>query len=92
MSTDFEADPDALSSTSEVTFGPVHGEPMAGELDDTLINQPPTQFEGDESNFISVELPSKSTAHFTGVVGDEASTNTAPYETVCHHKTSQERS
>ncbi|XP_035984919.1 uncharacterized protein LOC110367624 [Fundulus heteroclitus] len=82
QSSDFELDTDALSDTSEVTFGPVHGDPISGQLDDTLIFQPSMQFEGEESDVISIELPSTSTAHFTSVSAYEASTSTASYEVV----------
>lgn len=82
LSSDFELDPDAQSNTSEVTFGPVLGELMAGELNDTLIYQPSMQFDGDDSDFTSVELPSTN-ADITPVSGDSASSSAASYELVC---------
>lgn len=38
-----------LSDTSEVIFGPILGEPLASQLDDTLMHQLKLQFEDAES-------------------------------------------
>lgn len=83
LSSDFELDTEALSDTSEVTFGPVHGEPIVGQLDDTLIYQPSTRFEGEELSIISSEHASTSTAHFTSVLAGETTTSTPSYEIIC---------
>lgn len=79
-------DADALSDTSEVMFGHFLGEPMASQLDDTLIHQPSLQFEEDGLVIASIMLPPTSTTLITpdtAYIGDEASSSTASYEVVC---------
>lgn len=43
-----------LSDTSEVIFGPILGEPLASQLDDTLMHQPRLQLEDAELIITSV--------------------------------------
>uniref|UniRef100_A0A096M4T5 HECT domain-containing protein n=1 Tax=Poecilia formosa TaxID=48698 RepID=A0A096M4T5_POEFO len=67
---------------SEVTFGPVsNAEPIPGELDDTIIYQ----FEGDEQDFISLEIPNTNTSgnRLSPASNDEGSTSAASNEIVC---------
>ncbi len=42
--------------TSEVIFGPILGEPLASQLDDTLMHQPELQFEDFELIITSVSF------------------------------------
>ncbi len=79
-----EVDADALSDTSEVMFGPYLGEPMASQLDDTLIHQPSLHIEDEDLVLTSIMLPPTSTSLITpDQIGDEASSSTASYEVVC---------
>lgn len=52
-----EVDDELLSDTSEVMIGPYLGEPLASQLDDTLIYQPSLLFEEDELIITSITYP-----------------------------------
>ncbi|CAK6970324.1 uncharacterized protein LOC125891993 isoform X1, partial [Scomber scombrus] len=61
-------------------------EPMANQLDDTLIHQPILQFEEHDLVIASITLLSTNTALITpdtAAIGDEASSSTAPHDVVC---------
>lgn len=45
-----------LSDTYEVIFGPIHGELLASQLNDTLMHQPRLQFEDAELIITSVNF------------------------------------
>lgn len=80
-----EADAEKLSDTSEVMFGPFLGDPLASQLDDTLLHEPILQFEGDELVITSNTLPSTSTVLITPDTATvhEASSSTASCDVVC---------
>ncbi|XP_061621361.1 uncharacterized protein LOC133473909 [Phyllopteryx taeniolatus] len=82
-----ELDAHVISDTSEVMIGPFLGEPMASQLDDSLIHQPILQFEVDELAIPSVTPTALSTATFntpdTAYTGDQASDSTALYALEC---------
>ncbi|XP_076876894.1 uncharacterized protein LOC143526112 isoform X2 [Brachyhypopomus gauderio] len=66
-------DTEPFLDTSEVMIGPFLGEPMAGQLDDTLLYQPDLQINEDTA-IISVLFPSASSAF---IIPDTASDNSS---------------
>lgn len=70
--------------THEVMFGPFLGEPMASQMDDSLIHQPSQRSEEDELVITSITLPATSTALTpdTASICGEARSSTASYDVV----------